>query len=104
MAADLVVFDADTIGARMPDVVHDLPAGAKASETDGGRYSQHRREWRDLTDEQRTQRRCARSFVTQLVKIKGIADMPLREHRGWCNIPLPRVSLHARQRTCSSTG
>ena len=29
MAADLVVFDADTIGARMPDVVHDLPAGAK---------------------------------------------------------------------------
>jgi N-acyl-D-amino-acid deacylase len=29
MAADLVIFDADTIGARMPDVVHDLPAGAK---------------------------------------------------------------------------
>jgi N-acyl-D-amino-acid deacylase len=29
MAADLVVFDADTIGARMPNVVHDLPAGAK---------------------------------------------------------------------------
>ena len=29
MAADLLVFDADTIGARMPDVVHDLPAGAK---------------------------------------------------------------------------
>ena len=29
MAADLVVFDADTIGARMPDVVHDLPAGAR---------------------------------------------------------------------------
>ena len=29
MAADLVVFDPDTIGARMPDVVHDLPAGAK---------------------------------------------------------------------------
>lgn len=29
MAADLVVFDANTIGARMPDVVHDLPAGAK---------------------------------------------------------------------------
>ena len=29
MAADLVVFDADTMGARMPDVVHDLPAGAK---------------------------------------------------------------------------
>ena len=29
MAADLVVFDADTIGARMPDVVHDLPARAR---------------------------------------------------------------------------
>jgi N-acyl-D-aspartate/D-glutamate deacylase len=29
MAADLVVFDANTIGARMPDVVHDLPARAK---------------------------------------------------------------------------
>lgn len=29
MAADLVVFDPQTIGARMPDVVHDLPAGAK---------------------------------------------------------------------------
>ena len=29
MAADLVVFDADTIGARMPEVVHDLPASAK---------------------------------------------------------------------------
>jgi len=29
MAADLVVFDPKTIGARMPDVVHDLPAGAK---------------------------------------------------------------------------
>ena len=29
MAADLVVFDADTIGARMPVVVHDLPTGAR---------------------------------------------------------------------------
>jgi N-acyl-D-aspartate/D-glutamate deacylase len=29
MAADLVVFDADTIGAKMPEVVHDLPSGAK---------------------------------------------------------------------------
>ena len=29
MAADLVVFDPKTIGARMPDVVHDLPSGAK---------------------------------------------------------------------------
>jgi len=29
MAADIVVFDADTIGARMPEVVTDLPAGAK---------------------------------------------------------------------------
>lgn len=29
MAADIVVFDPDTIGARMPEVVHDLPAGAK---------------------------------------------------------------------------
>ncbi len=29
MAADFVVFDPKTIGARMPDVVHDLPAGAK---------------------------------------------------------------------------
>jgi len=29
MAADLVVFDADTIGAKMPEVVHDLPAGAR---------------------------------------------------------------------------
>ena len=29
MAADVVVFDAETIGARMPEVVHDLPAGAQ---------------------------------------------------------------------------
>jgi N-acyl-D-aspartate/D-glutamate deacylase len=29
MAADLVVFDPDTIGARMPEVVNDLPAGAR---------------------------------------------------------------------------
>ncbi len=29
MAADLVVFDPATVGARMPEVVHDLPAGAK---------------------------------------------------------------------------
>jgi N-acyl-D-aspartate/D-glutamate deacylase len=29
LAADLVVFDPDTIGPRLPDVVHDLPAGAK---------------------------------------------------------------------------
>ena len=29
MAADLVVFDADTIGAKMPEVVNDLPASAK---------------------------------------------------------------------------
>ena len=29
MAADLVVFDPDTVGARLPEVVHDLPAGAK---------------------------------------------------------------------------
>ena len=29
MAADLVVFDPDTIGPRLPEVTHDLPAGAK---------------------------------------------------------------------------
>jgi N-acyl-D-aspartate/D-glutamate deacylase len=29
LAADLVVFDEGTIGARLPEVVHDLPAGAK---------------------------------------------------------------------------
>ncbi len=29
MAADLVVFDADNIGAKMPEVVYDLPAGAR---------------------------------------------------------------------------
>jgi N-acyl-D-amino-acid deacylase len=29
MAADLVVFDPDTIAAEMPEVVNDLPAGAK---------------------------------------------------------------------------
>jgi len=29
MAADFAVFDPDTIAPRMPDVVHDLPAGAK---------------------------------------------------------------------------
>ena len=28
MAADVVVLDPDTIGARLPEVVHDLPAGA----------------------------------------------------------------------------
>jgi N-acyl-D-aspartate/D-glutamate deacylase len=29
LAADLVVFDPDTIGAEMPEVVDDLPAGAR---------------------------------------------------------------------------
>ncbi|MGH7391985.1 MAG: N-acyl-D-amino-acid deacylase family protein [Candidatus Rokuibacteriota bacterium] len=29
MAADLVVFDPDTVGPAMPEVVHDLPAGAR---------------------------------------------------------------------------
>jgi N-acyl-D-aspartate/D-glutamate deacylase len=29
LAADLVIFDPDTVGARLPEVVHDLPAGAK---------------------------------------------------------------------------
>ena len=29
MAADLVVFDPDTVGAAMPEVVDDLPAGAR---------------------------------------------------------------------------
>ena len=29
MAADMVVFDPDTIGAEMPEVVDDLPAGAR---------------------------------------------------------------------------
>ncbi|MCP5181748.1 MAG: amidohydrolase family protein [Pseudomonadales bacterium] len=29
LAADLVVFDPDTVGARLPEMVHDLPAGAK---------------------------------------------------------------------------
>ena len=29
MAADLVVFDPDSIGPRLPEVAHDLPAGAK---------------------------------------------------------------------------
>jgi N-acyl-D-aspartate/D-glutamate deacylase len=29
MAADLVVFDPDMIGAEMPEVVDDLPAGAR---------------------------------------------------------------------------
>jgi N-acyl-D-aspartate/D-glutamate deacylase len=29
MAADVVIFDPKTIGARLPEIVHDLPAGAK---------------------------------------------------------------------------
>lgn len=29
MAADLVVFDPDTVGAQMPEIVDDLPAGAR---------------------------------------------------------------------------
>ena len=29
MAGDVVIFDPDTVGARMPEIVHDLPAGAK---------------------------------------------------------------------------
>ncbi len=29
MAADLVIFDEHTVGAEMPEVVHDLPTGAK---------------------------------------------------------------------------
>ena len=29
MAADLVVLDPTTVGARLPEVVHDLPAGGK---------------------------------------------------------------------------
>jgi len=29
MAADFAIFDPETVGARMPEVVHDLPAGAK---------------------------------------------------------------------------
>ncbi|NOX52379.1 MAG: amidohydrolase family protein [Gammaproteobacteria bacterium] len=29
MMADVVVFDPDTVGARLPEIVHDLPAGAK---------------------------------------------------------------------------
>ena len=29
MAADIAVFDPETVGARMPEVVTDLPAGAK---------------------------------------------------------------------------
>ncbi len=29
MAADLVVFNPDTVGARMPEMVHDLPAGER---------------------------------------------------------------------------
>jgi N-acyl-D-amino-acid deacylase len=29
MAADVVIFDPKTIGARLPQIVHDLPAGAK---------------------------------------------------------------------------
>ena len=29
MAADLVIFDPATVGAEMPELVHDLPAGAK---------------------------------------------------------------------------
>ena len=29
LAADLVVFDPETIGADLPEIVHDLPAGEK---------------------------------------------------------------------------
>ena len=29
MAADIVVFDPDTVAPRMPEVVTDLPAGAR---------------------------------------------------------------------------
>jgi N-acyl-D-aspartate/D-glutamate deacylase len=29
MAADLLVFDPETIAPEMPEVVHDLPAGAR---------------------------------------------------------------------------
>ncbi|MFM8354830.1 MAG: amidohydrolase family protein, partial [Gammaproteobacteria bacterium] len=29
LAADLVIFDPDTVGARLPEVVYDLPSGAR---------------------------------------------------------------------------
>ena len=29
MAGDVVIFDPNTVGARLPEIVHDLPAGAK---------------------------------------------------------------------------
>jgi len=38
-AADIVVFDPDRIGPMMPELVHDLPAGAR-------RLKQQRRVWR----------------------------------------------------------
>ena len=31
-AADVIVFDPETVGPRMPEVVHDLPAGARRLE------------------------------------------------------------------------
>ena len=41
MAADLVVFDADSIGPRLPEVAHDLPAGARRLKqtADGIKYT-----------------------------------------------------------------
>jgi N-acyl-D-amino-acid deacylase len=41
LAADLLVIDPDTVGARLPDVVHDLPAGGKRLKqtADGIHYS-----------------------------------------------------------------
>ncbi len=41
LAADLVVFDADTVGARLPEVVHDLPAGERRlkQEAEGIRHT-----------------------------------------------------------------
>ena len=77
MAADVVVFDPDTVGPDMPEVLNDLPAGARRLKADRHRYSEHCRERRDFPDKQRTQWRNRWSVIAELSNQRQLVRQPV---------------------------
>ncbi len=60
MAADIVVFDPDTVGPRLPEVVTDLPAGAKRLQAEVRRHARHHRQRPGPAARQRADRQLCR--------------------------------------------
>ena len=90
--ADLVVFDPDTIGPRMPEVVHDLPGGATRLKQVADGHQPHDRGRRGVPGGQRAHGSAGRETVPGDVRFGGcevpgdVSDWP---RSGTCSRPSP---------------